>query len=267
MGNFDSFFVFPMAGIKSTLGKIKSLLGINESRIKKKLMIYFILISFASISISLEVILEVSEKKFREKVRESLILELKNHIDIPATFDQNTIDLNRAFQPLNDLRVRMLLLFLVILTTIGISFSLFSKDIATPIDSLVEGAKKVADGDLTYSLQIHREDEIGQLAKLINDMNANLQELVVEIRFEMNRFMKIVGDMEASLQTVLHDDIVAMAMDNKTIGLSQIKKLQQASMDIQARLKLLREDLSALSMLIDMYKVYQVNSNTHSEVV
>lgn len=230
-------------------------------------MIYFILISFASISISLEVILEVSESEFRHKISESYFNNLKKHVEISGDFDINTLDMDEAFQPLNDLRVRMLLLFLVILTTIAIAFSLFSKDIATPIDSLVEGAKKVADGDLTYSLQIYREDEIGQLAKLINDMNANLQELVVEIRFEMNRFMKIVSDMEDTLKSALQDDIVAMAKDNKSIGISQLKKIQTASTDIQGRLKLLREDLSALSMLIDMYKVYQVNTNQHSEVV
>jgi len=255
-----------MAWINKTLSKIRSLLGINESRIKKKLMIYFILISFASISISLEVILEVSEKQFREKISKSYLDTLKNHIEIPDTFNQTDIDMNEAFRPLNQLRVRMLLLFLVILITIGIAFSLFSKDIATPIDSLVEGAKKVADGDLTYTLQIHREDEIGQLAKLINDMNANLQELVVEIRFEMNRFMKIVEDMEESLKNALYDDIVSLALNNKSIGISQLKKLQKSSHDIQSRLKLLREDLSALSMLIDMYKVYQVNTS-QNEVV
>ncbi|MDH4261885.1 MAG: HAMP domain-containing protein [Spirochaetia bacterium] len=253
--------------IGTILSKTKSLLGINESRIKKKLMIYFILISFASISISLEVILEVSEGQFRQKISKSYIKALKQQIDIPESFDPSKLNMNEAFQPLNELRVRMLLLFLVIVVTIGIAFSLFSKDIATPIDSLVEGAKKVADGDLTYTLQIHREDEIGQLAKLINDMNANLQELVVEIRFEMNRFMRIVGDMEETLQSALHDDIVAMALDNKKIGISQIKKLQSTSNDIQSRLKLLKEDLSALSMLIDMYKVYQVSTNHHSEVV
>lgn len=257
----------PMSWIHSTLSKIKSLLGINESRIKKKLIIYFILISFASISISLEVILEVSENKFRQKISESYLKTLEKHIELPESFNPKDIDLNEAFQPLNDLRVRMLLLFMVILVTIGLSFSLFSKDIATPIDSLVEGAKKVADGDLTYTLQIYRDDEIGQLAKLINDMNANLQELVVEIRFEMTRFAKIVNDMENTIKSALKDDIVAMAMDKKTISLSQIKKLQKASYDIQGRLKLLKEDLSALSMLIDMYKVYQVNTNNQSEVV
>jgi methyl-accepting chemotaxis protein len=245
----------------------KSLLGINESRIKKKLVIYFILISFASISISLEVILEVSETHFREKMSDSYLEALKKHISIPQNFQKSEIDLDKAFKPLNELRIRMLLLFLVIIVTIGISFSLFSKDIAKPIDSLVEGAKKVADGDLTYTLHIYRDDEIGQLAKLINDMNANLQELVVEIRFEMNRFANMVTEMENSLQNALKDDIVSLAMDKKTIGISKIKSLQEASRDILTRLHLLKDDLSALSMLIDMYKVYQVNTNNQNEVV
>ncbi|MDH4199685.1 MAG: HAMP domain-containing protein [Spirochaetia bacterium] len=255
-----------MNSLRKLCDAAKSLVGIDESRIKKKLMIYFILISIASISISLEVILEVSEQNFRTKLSNSYIKTLKKSVELPESFDPAKLDLNSAFQPLNDLRVRMLLLFLVILSTIVISFSLFSKDIAEPIDSLVDGAKKVADGDLTYTLHIYRDDEIGQLAKLINDMNANLQELVVEIRFEMNRFVKIIGDMEESLQTALQDDIVSMAVNKKTIELSKIKNLQKSTHDMKNRLKLLKEDLSALSMLIDMYKVYQV-STPNSEVV
>jgi len=248
-------------------GNIKTLIGVDGSRVKKKLTIYFLLISIVSISISLEVILEVSEQKFRHKLSASYLEALKVQIDIPETFNENQLNMDVAFKPLNELRVRMLLLFLVILITIVAAFSLFSKDIAMPIDSLVDGAKNIADGDLTYTLQIHRDDEIGQLAKLINDMNANLQELVVEIRFEMNRFTKIVADMEESIKLALQDDIVGQARDNKSIGISQIKKLHKASLDIQSRLRLLKDDLSALSMLIDMYKVYQVNSSNQNEVV
>lgn len=256
-----------MSRLRKIWNEAKSLVGINESRIKKKLIIYFLLISIASISISLEVILEVSETPFRKKISESYIETLKAHTNLPPDFDAKDLDMKKAFRPLDELRGRMILLFLVILVTIGISFSLFSKDIAKPIDSLVEGAKKVADGDLTYTLQIYREDEIGQLAKLINDMNANLQELVVEIRFEMNRFMSIVSDMETTLKTALGEDIVSIAESKKSIGISKIKNLQKASLDIQGRLRLLKEDLSALSMLIDMYKVYQVNTTNQNEVV
>ena len=253
--------------IKTRIRKLKSILGVDESRIKKKLILYFILISVVSLTISLEVILEVSETPLRKKMSETYITELSKHIDIPKDFDHTLINLNEAFDPLNDLRMRMLLLFLVIVITIGTAFSLFSKDIAEPIDALVEGAKKVADGDLTYTFPVFSEDEIGQLANLINDMNANLQELVVEIRFEMNRLAKAVGELQSDLTPVLEIDVAAAAREKKSIKLSEIIQLQETAKNISASLQQLKDDLAALSMLIDMYKVYQVaGANQDQEV-
>ena len=253
--------------INTRFRKLKSILGVDESRIKKKLILYFILISVVSISISLEVILEVSETPLRTHISESYIAELSRHIDIPEDFNPDQIDLNRAFDPLNDLMIRMLLLFLVIIITIGTAFSLFSKDIAEPIDALVEGAKKVADGDLTYTFPTFSEDEIGQLANLINDMNANLQELVVEIRFEMNRLAKAVNTLQEDLRPAVELDLAAAARDKKAVKLSEIVMMQNKARGVSENLQQLKDDLAALSMLIDMYKVYQVaGANQDQEV-
>lgn len=253
--------------IQTRIRKLKSILGVDESRIKKKLILYFILISVVSLTISLEVILEVSETPLRKKMSEAYFTELSQHIEIPEDFNHDVINLNKAFSPLNDLRMRMLLLFLVIVVTIGTAFSLFSKDIAEPIDALVEGAKKVADGDLTYTFPAFSEDEIGQLANLINDMNANLQELVVEIRFEMTRLAKAVGQLQDELQPTIDLDIAGAAKAQKSIKLSEIIKLQETAKNINTSLQQLKDDLAALSMLIDMYKVYQVaGANQDQEV-
>jgi len=256
-----------MEPIRKLIKKTKSILGVQESRIKKKLTLYFILISIVSISISLEVILEVGEKPFQKKISESFIAEMKNHIDIDESFDISKLNLDDAFHPLFDLRIRMILLFLVIIGTIITAFSLFAKDIANPIDALVEGAKKVADGDLTYTIPVLSEDEIGQLSRLINDMNANLQELVVEIRFEMKRMVKVVDTMQEGLKESVEDDILSEAANTRKIRVSKIKRMQENSRQAYKNLYDLKEDLSALTMLIDMYKVYQVHSTNQDQEV
>lgn len=256
-----------MEKVLDLIRKIKSTLGVDESRIKKKLILYFILISVVSISTTLEVILEVSETHFQDKMADSFLKELENKNAVSPDFDATTIDHEVAFEPLRDLRVRMLLLLSVIVINIITALTLFAKDIANPIDALVEGAKKVADGDLTYTLQVHTEDEIGQLAKLINDMNANLQELVVEIRFEMTRLAKAVDTMQSNLQPAIEADIVSDAQQNQKIRLSEINKLQKSARQVNENLQELKDDLAALSMLIDMYKVYQVNTTNQEQEV
>jgi len=252
---------------RSFIRAVKSVLAIDESRIKKKLIIYFLLISVVSISISMEVILELSETHIRKKIATSFIKELQHHTKIPENINMETIDLKKALSPLDDLRIRMILIFLVIIGTIITSFFLFAKDIANPIDSLIVGAKKVADGDLTYAIPVFNEDEIGQLGKLINDMNANLQEIVVEIRFEMTRMVKNVNHMETQLDPLLLKDYITEAREQKKIKASDIYKLQTASLEIKKGLTAIKDDLSALSMLIDMYKVYQVNTMNQEQEV
>ena len=256
-----------MEVLRNFVKKTKSILGVDESRIKKKLILYFILISTVSISISLEVILEVSEAHFREKVAESLLTEVQSHLPEDLKLHEIPIDMNKAFEPLNNLRIRMILLFLVIIGTIITAFSLFSKDIATPIDELVEGAKKVADGDLTYTIPVLSEDEIGQLARLINDMNANLQELVVEIRFEMKRMVQIVDDLRTQLAPTFEVDLVSEAIEHRKIKVSKIKNVQNVAKEVDKNLHDLKEDLAALTMLIDMYKVYQVTTANQDQEV
>ena len=183
------------------------------SRLKKKLLLYFILISLVSISVSLEMILEVSENHFRERLVKSFIAELEVHLKETERKKYHKellnkiaeIDLQKAFHPLNDMRIRMILLLLVIVMTIITAFVLFSKDIANPIDAVVSAAKKISDGDLSITVPVLTKDEIGQLAKLLNEMNINLQELVAQIRFGIDRVEKQVDKIHRKMRFLADD--------------------------------------------------------------
>ena len=56
-----------------------------------------------------------------------------------------------------------------------------TKTITRPILSGVEFAKKMADGDLTQTLQIDQQDEIGVLARALNTMGFNLRQMFGEV--------------------------------------------------------------------------------------
>jgi signal transduction histidine kinase/CheY-like chemotaxis protein/HPt (histidine-containing phosphotransfer) domain-containing protein len=57
----------------------------------------------------------------------------------------------------------------------GIGSFVISAAITRPVQDLVSGARKVADGDLDFSLPVTRRDELGQLATSFNNMVSQLR--------------------------------------------------------------------------------------------
>ncbi len=76
--------------------------------------------------------------------------------------------------------VSVIVLILVIIN--ALVFTMFMINlIAKPVSRSVEFAEKVTKGDLTASLEIQQQDEIGKLIKSLNEMNRKLNEIITEI--------------------------------------------------------------------------------------
>ncbi|MZP30201.1 HAMP domain-containing protein [Heliobacterium undosum] len=73
-------------------------------------------------------------------------------------------------------------LALIALIAGGASFYLFPRMIRRPIEQMVAGADKFAAGDLRAAIEIHSDDEFGQLATALNRMQGNLKELIGKIK-------------------------------------------------------------------------------------
>ncbi|MHB1676838.1 MAG: methyl-accepting chemotaxis protein [Sulfuriferula sp.] len=63
-----------------------------------------------------------------------------------------------------------------------VSSSLLVRSIILPLQLAIGMARKVAAGDLTAHSQVNSHDEIGELQQTLKDMNANLTEIVGEVR-------------------------------------------------------------------------------------
>lgn len=254
--------------------KFEQIVGIGVSRIKRKLVLYFILISIVSISVSFEIILEVSESHFRNQIAVRIEEVYKNkfknhHLDSTKNENDATLLLNsnetgNIFDPLDNLRIRIFLLIAVIIGTIITAFSLFSRDIAHPIDVLVAGARKLADGDLTTQIPVLSDDEIGDLGNLINDMNINLQELIVNIRYEMKRMSDQITQLESDSAGMLNVEDLEDAIHNRRIKITDFKALHENRNHAIGLMANMKYDLDALSDLVNMYKVYRVGQDSES---
>lgn len=237
----------------------------EKSRLKQKLTLYFILIAIVSISVSVEMIFEFSSAKFRNDIRSNLIIEVQN--GIPASYVQK-LDIERLNSaindPISDLRNRMILLLLVICASIVGAFVMFAKDIVSPMDSIVEATKRIAEGDLTVTVPVMSDDEIGQIATLINDMNINLQDMIMQIRQEISRHknkIQMATEAISSVSKESADEII----ENKKMKISDFKNMMKLSRDVVKLLDMMLIDLGALETFVKMYKTYAIRTEINQK--
>lgn len=232
----------------------------EKSRLKKKLTLYFILIAVVSISVSVEMIFEFSSAKFRNDIKNNLISEVQKGVPGEYAVKLDPEKLNTAINsPISDLRNRMLLLLFVVFGSIVGAFIMFAKDIVSPMDRIVDATKKIADGDLTVTVPVISDDEIGQIATLINDMNINLQDMIMQIRQEISRHKNKIleaGIIITSLTEKNSDEI----LKNKKMKVSDFKKMIKLSNDVVKLLDTMLIDLGALENFVKMYKTYSVHT-------
>lgn len=80
-------------------------------------------------------------------------------------------------------RNKMLLLTLIAILGISVFLGLFvQRFVNKPVNQLVEGTSKVAEGDLDFTIPLNSTDEIGILAGSFNQMTRRLKEAHIEIQ-------------------------------------------------------------------------------------
>ncbi|MCI5140251.1 MAG: HAMP domain-containing protein [Candidatus Electrothrix sp. ATG1] len=75
------------------------------------------------------------------------------------------------------LKVRVMLGNLLL--AIGLVMMLFTKRIMFPLEGIIEGTRAMSAGDFSTTLPEQSKDELGELARHINELNANEQELIL----------------------------------------------------------------------------------------
>lgn len=239
------------------------------SRLKKKLLLYFLLISIVSISVSAEIILELSSSRFTSQIEENIKLRLEKTLSAETMkLVRADLERNDLLSPLYDLRNRMILLLLMVSGCIIASFFMFTKDIVSPMDGMVEATKKIADGDLTITVPVLSKDEIGQIGGLINNMNTNLQDMVMQIRQEINRHMEQIIKASYKLSEITNNENYAVILKTRKIRMTDYKKMVQFSKDVVALLENMSDEMYALQKFVNMFKTYQVQTSiTEDEIL
>ncbi|HOP64302.1 MAG TPA: HAMP domain-containing protein [Spirochaetota bacterium] len=233
----------------------------ESSRLRRKLTLYFILISIVSISVSAEIIFEFSSGKLQREIGNNFIVNAEKHLPKGSVelMDRREVD-NAVGRPIAVLRNRMILLLLVVFASIIGAFVMFTRDIVSPMHGIVEATKKIADGDLTITVPVMTNDEIGQIARLINDMNVNLQDLIMQIRQEISRHKKRIEEASHMISSIIGAGKAEEVIEKRRMKLSDYKKIASLSDDVVKQLDGMLTDLGALETFVRMYKTYAIRT-------
>ncbi|MFC3343889.1 EAL domain-containing protein [Paenibacillus abyssi] len=75
--------------------------------------------------------------------------------------------------------------FFLILSIFGMIAAFFAaRRITRPLQTIASLVKRIAGGDLSTTIAVHRSDEVGSLAKDINKMTDNLQSLLTDVSYK-----------------------------------------------------------------------------------
>lgn len=261
----------------------------ETSRLKKKLLLYFLLISIVSISVSLEIIFEMSEPDIRNEVKNQFYNELeKNYSDVKfqkilkdindnGAFGKdaenrrkeldNFFKDNKVFKPIFKFRTRMILLLLVVTGSIISAFVLFAKDIVSPMDEMVDATRKIMDGDLTVKVPVVTNDEIGMIGTHINAMNVKLLDIIVQVRMDLGRHKDKINTALDIIEEQTKNISGIEVIETKRLKVSDFRRIVELGEIITSLLRIMTEDLTSMQTFVNSYKTYNMKTELSQDEI
>jgi class 3 adenylate cyclase len=92
------------------------------------------------------------------------------------------IDDSEVFEPIADLRDKIIFLGIIITISVGVAAFFISKLISKPLIKLRNAANRVAGGDFNVRTNIETKDEIGQLSRSFDQMAEQIQDSLLKIK-------------------------------------------------------------------------------------
>ena len=260
----------------SLIAKLPLLRRINfnnlivSSRLGKKLYLYFILVSVVCLSVTAQIIFEISSSNLQTEILYNIKDEYKISNDLitgDLSIDETKINFEKIFEPIFTLRNRIILLLIVVVSSICGSLVMFAKDIVSPMDGMVHATRQIVDGDLTVKVPVMTEDEIGQIATLINEMNAKILDMIDQLKQDINRHKENITHINGLIVELIPDDKSDEIVVNKKMRLSEFKTVLKNISQCTSLLEDMSSDLSNLETFISMYKTYNISTDVSEEEI
>ncbi|MBC8468172.1 MAG: HAMP domain-containing protein [Planctomycetes bacterium] len=204
-------------------------------------------------------IIEAVEKGFGQSIRFSDTLNYNmKYVAVRVEDSGNTLGVVRFALPLSEVQLQIQLIYRVVLlgaiVAVVIAFTVayfLSRSITFPISRMQEAAQRIAKGDFSRKVNIKSKDELGDLAKSLNIMAAELQQKMDNLK-RMDRVRTdFVANVSHELKTPLTlikgyiETLEDRAIDDK----EKARKFISIIKEHASRLENIIEDLLSLSEL------------------
>ncbi len=138
-------------------------------------------------------------------------------------------------------RNKVILLLGMLVIVSAMVFIMFVKHLIGPLNHMVKAAKKIASGDLRESIEIESNDELGEVGELINDLTANIQEIITNT-------LVYLDDIEKNMYRC-KDNLIRIGKEN-----NEGKMINKVETSFKETQKSLRE----LKSLLGEFNLYEV---------
>ena len=148
--------------------------------------------------------------------------------DAPWSFCM-TVPLNEALASVHKFTIIAVLLGLIGMLLMAVVIYLISNNITRSVRDGVDLAKRVAEGDLSLHMEVDRNDEIGDLARSLNEMSDKLKGMVTRI-IESSNNIATAGEQINSGSTQLSTGASQQASNTEEISSSMeemVSNIQQ----------------------------------------
>ncbi|MFP4023223.1 MAG: methyl-accepting chemotaxis protein [Thiohalospira sp.] len=135
---------------------------------------------------------ETAEGEWKQQYFE-YIPEIDSYV--VASFYENIL-----FQYLNQVRLSIILAVAIAVAVFILVVTLVSRNLSRGLNKGVDFANKVADGDLTATVEINQQDEVGMLAKALNRMVVQLQDIVENVDLSADNIASASQQMSSGSQ-------------------------------------------------------------------
>ncbi|MBE0644615.1 MAG: HAMP domain-containing protein [Bacteroidetes bacterium] len=125
---------------------------------------------------------------------------------------RTAVPLETVEASITGLQLQVLLGGLVIALVATLMSLLISRRITRPIETLKQGARRFAEGDLDFRLPVPRSEELSDLAVVMNNMAAQLQERIVQITQQHS-------EQDAVLSSMV-EGVIAFDMEERLINVN-----------------------------------------------
>lgn len=198
----------------------------SKYTLQRTMIIYFLLIGFASLLVGVEFIIETHE----------LINTQRDNFEQQGKRDINVEDI---ISPIERLRSKAMLMIAIIMCVMVIVLMMFIKNITGPLQHMIEMSKEFSRGDLSHTIKIHSANELAELGNVINELSSNLQEIIMFSKNLCNSGMDFV-------------DRTSFILDAKKISEEDMKR-------VVSEVSHLKNELETLGQVIDYFSFYTVD--------